>query len=384
MTEQDSVPNKPFVFGFVVDGDKFTDRESEQAELRSAFVHGQNVILISPRRYGKTSLVKLVLKQLPSKTHAAVFVDLFKVSSKQRLLNIYSKALSASLSNRFEEILQLIKEWIPALTPKIVFTADQAPEMGIEFNERQTNMDELIDKLWALPEYIAKKKKKHIVVVFDEFQDILALEDPSLLKRLRAVIQHQKHVSYCFMGSKRHMIEDIFLNAKNPLYHCGKVMTLDKILPAKLENFIAGQFVSAKIKIAPALCAHMTQLCHGHIYFVQMLGFETWERARGHKQVTSQHIDQAITHILHSQQVYFSSLWDRLSAKQKNLILAILLQGHSKLQNIQLLNQYDLGSATGVSKNLKALESQEMLEKQGADYTFANPFFPLWLRREIV
>ncbi|MBU1262738.1 ATP-binding protein [bacterium] len=212
----------PFKAGSTVTDEYFTDREEEIKTLLLDLKSGQNVILYSPRRFGKTSLILKVISHLKKEDCLCIYVDLFPISSKKRFAEILASAIAKGTSKRVEEVARKIKNFLPNIFPKIVLKGEGNMEFDLEFGERELDIEKLLTSLYDLPQNIASKRRKRIVMVFDEFQQIGQIDGEEIEKNLRSKIQHHNDVSYIFMGSKRHLMERIFNDKSRPFYKIGR------------------------------------------------------------------------------------------------------------------------------------------------------------------
>ena len=213
--------NRPFVYGISVSGDNFTDRIKETQRLKINFENGQNVILISPRRMGKTSLVRRVQELVDATIVQTVYIDIYDCRTEYDFYNKFATAIMKQTANKIDLALENIKQFLVRLTPKISFspdsTSDYALSLGITPKEYSP------EEILQLPELIAQKIGKHIVICIDEFQQVGEWTDSlTIQKRMRGVWQHQQHVSYCLFGSKQHMMTNLFQNKRMPFYQFGE------------------------------------------------------------------------------------------------------------------------------------------------------------------
>lgn len=201
--------NKPFIFGVATSGDNFTDREKETERLLLNFRYGVNTVLISPRRWGKTSLVQKVCRLAQSDKLKVVYLDIFSCRSEQDFYDAFAVAVLKQTSSKLDEWLENVKLFLSRITPKISMGIDPMKDFSIslEMNPKSNDIDEILH----LPEKIAQKKGCSIVVCIDEFQQIAEFKDSKTFqKRLRSVWQLQKSVSYCLFGSKKHLMNELF------------------------------------------------------------------------------------------------------------------------------------------------------------------------------
>ena len=187
--------NKPFMFGIPVEDDHFIGRQAELDRLVANFHYGINTILLSPRRWGKTSLVNKVAAMVNSKETIVVTMDIFSCRNEYDFYNVFSEAVLKQTSSRVEEWKDLAKGFIERLVPKLSLSLDGQTEYGVSLGiTPKTHQPE---EVLSLPETIASRKGCHIVVCIDEFQQVGEFPDSmSVQKRMRTVWQHQKNVSY--------------------------------------------------------------------------------------------------------------------------------------------------------------------------------------------
>jgi AAA+ ATPase superfamily predicted ATPase len=241
----------PFYFGKEVVGEAFTDRMAEAKELLADIEQGLNIIIYSPRRYGKTSLIKKVLGLARERGVLCFYLDLYPITNLRDFVKIYAQALSNSEpASRLKDFVKVLGKLIPKLLPKVTIGPKSGPELSFDlekvFREKEVILDDLLEAVHKL----AAKKRRPAVVVFDEFQEIAKLEEAGNLERkIRTHIQKQQNVSCVFLGSKRHLMQEAFKNKNRPLYNCGRHFPLGKISPADFSEFINRGFSKTDILI---------------------------------------------------------------------------------------------------------------------------------------
>ena len=205
--------NKPFIFGVATSGDNFTDRKNETARLLTNFKHGVNTVLISPRRWGKTSLVQKVCNLAKSDDLKVVYLDVFSCRSDREFYDAFASAVLKQTSSKWDEWVENAKLFLSRISPKISFGTDPMTDFSIslELNPKSDDINDILQ----LPEKIAQEKGCRIVICIDEFQQIAEFSDSKTFqKRLRTVWQLQKNVSYCLFGSKKHLMNELFEKKK--------------------------------------------------------------------------------------------------------------------------------------------------------------------------
>ena len=247
---------KPFIFGVATSGDNFTDREKETSRLVLNFRHGVNTVLISPRRWGKTSLVQKACRLAQSDKLKVVYIDIFSCRSDRDFYDAFASAILKQTSSKLDEWLEHAKLFLSRISPKISLGTDPMTDFSIslEMNPKSNEIDEILQ----LPEKIAQKKGCNIVVCIDEVQQIAEFKDSKTFqKRLRSIWQLQKSVSYCLFGSKKHLMNELFEKRSLPFYKFGDAIYLTKIGTADWVDYICGRFEATGKQISKELAEKM-------------------------------------------------------------------------------------------------------------------------------
>jgi len=369
----------PFIYGKIAETHDFTDREKESIHLSQNFFSLINTTIISPRRWGKSSLVKKVAKQVmsESKNIKICFIDIFNVRNESEFYVNFAQSLVKATSNRWEEWVENTKTFLSHLLPKVTFSPDNQAEIsfGIEWDELKKNADEIID----LAETIARAKGIKIVVCIDEFQSIGNFDDSLAFQRkLRAHWQHHQNVGYCLYGSKRHMLLNIFSNPEMPFYKFGDIMFLEKI-----DNKIWGKFIQKRFKdtgksIACKDAEYLAETVDNHSYYVQQLAQQAWLRTKSVCSISI--IDDSLQSIKNQLSLLFVGMTETLTATQLYFLRAII-DGETVFGQ-ENLKKYRLGTSANVIRIKDALLSKEIIDITAKNIEIQDPVFKLWLKEE--
>ena len=233
----------PFEYGSIAENEYFIDRIEDRRDLKTFLGGGINVMLISPRRWGKSSLVKAAMEELKQeqKDIRVCYLDAFKIFSEDELRTTPTSAILQGVSSTMEKRWADIVKFVQSISPSLTINSD--PVNAVEVNLNFKPLKESAEEILNLPEKIAKAKGIHVIVCIDEFQQLANLPDWKRLEgTMRSVWQGQHSTTYCLYGSKRHMMMDIFGNSKNPFYRFGQMMTLKKIAKEYWKPFIHDSF----------------------------------------------------------------------------------------------------------------------------------------------
>ena len=370
---------KAFVYGIAVEGENFTDRIAETKRLKRDFENGQNVVLISPRRMGKTSLVRRVISLVDTNKVAIVHLDIYDCRTEYYFYNKLASAVLRQTSGKGELMLHNIKEFLTRLTPKVSFGVDPANEMSVSLGIAPE--DYTPEEILQLPEKIAHKMGKHLVVCIDEFQQIGNFPDTlEVQKRVRSVWQLQQEVSYCLYGSKKHMLTNLFQNRRMPFYQFGDIRFLQPIALDDWIPFIRGKFEANGQTISNE---QITKICETVEYqssYVQQLA---WNVMLCSDEVVSEAaIDEAIDDLIGQNSTLFMQQTDGLSSYQMNFLKALAVGETGDFTSAAMLKKYNLGSKSNISRLQETLIKKELVEKTGRTMTIADPVFRLWMLRE--
>lgn len=372
--------NKPFIFGIATSGDNFTDRKKETERLLLNFQHGVNTVLISPRRWGKTSLVQKVCRLAQSDKLKIVYLDIFSCRSDKEFYNAFATAIIKQTSSKFEEWLDNAKLFLSRITPKISIGPDPMTDFSIslEMNPKSEDIDEILQ----LPEKIAQKKNCSIVICIDEFQQIAEFSDSKTFqKRLRTVWQLQKNVSYCLFGSKKHLMNELFENKSYPFYKFGDAIYLQKIGTQDWVEYICNRFSVTGKQISEQLAERICQAVDNHSSYVQQLAWLVWVHTD--KIATEKDFESAYQDIIDQNTPLFEKQTESLTTYQMNFLRAVLDGVHSEFTKQEILNKYQLGTSANISIVKRALEKKELIEIEKRKIIIPDPIMSVWLKREL-
>lgn len=374
-----NMENKPFVFGVETSEEHFTDREKETARLIQNFQNGINTILISPRRWGKTSLVHKVCNMVESEHIRTVRLDIFSCRSEKDFYDAFATAVLKQTSSRIEEWLENIRLFLSRISPRITMGPDPMSDFSIslEYNPKPQDVDDILQ----LPERIAQKRGYSIVVCIDEFQQIGEFRDSlTFQKRLRSVWQLQKSVSYCLFGSKKHMMSGLFENSSKPFYKFGDILFLQKIDTEAWKEYICSRFIATGKKISPELAENICRKVDNHSSYVQQYAWLVWIHTD--KEACTDDLNSAYLDLLDQNTPLFEKQTENLTTYQMNFLRAIVNGTHSEFSSREIIERYQLGSSANVSIIRKSLIDKELIDISRNQVHIPDPVMEEWLRRE--
>jgi len=372
----------PFRYGKVVEGLSFVNREKEKQMIKNNLLSGINTMLVSPRRLGKSSLVKTAMNEL-QKEHKNIkvcYLDAFTILTEEDFYQSFAREIVKAMGNTWESWISTAKKYLKALSPRISIGSDPMCDFSIGFHLSHIKENEL--ELLNLPEKIAQSKKIKLIVCIDEFQNLAKLNDyDALEKKMRSVWQHQQSVSYCLYGSKRHMMMDIFNSSSKPFYRFGQIMFLLKIPENEWIDFILHSFGKTGKKISVDLASKLVRNVQQHSWYVQQFAHFVWNLTED--EVTEDILQQASEQVIDANLPLYQSECETLSVGQINLLVAIA-SGEKFFTAVDVMNKYRLGTPQNVSKNKLVLQKRDIIDKTKDGFVFLDPVFERWFIREYV
>ena len=372
---------KAFIYGMSVGGDNFTDRIRETKRLKLNFENGMNTILISPRRMGKTSLVKKVMAEMNAPSVKPVYMDVYDCRSEYDFLNRFASVLMKETASRTDQILDNIKRFLIRVSPKISFSPEPMSEVSLSLGitPKEYRPEEILN----LPEIIAKEKGIHLVVCIDEFQQIGELPDTlTVQKRMRGVWQHQEHVSYCLFGSKKHLMTNLFQNKRMPFYQFGEMMYLDCIPTADWVQYITSRFEKYGKHLSDEMAERICKTVDNYSSYVQQLSWNLLAETNG--TATEEDFRNAVDALIAQCSGLFVQQTLGLTTYQLNFIRALCSGIHTDFGSKEVNAQFPLGTKSNIARIKNALTDKELIEERIDGTYLSDIVFEMWFNREFM
>ena len=371
----------PFRYGGVVSGDAFCNRQEELAELLSAMKNSEKLFVYSERRFGKTSLVRLALEQLPKEHYLSAYVDLWPTDGEASFSIAVARALAESMSTTADKLLDMARTFFGRLVPGITLDEEGKPKVTFAVSRADMSGPEL-DEVLAAPAKIAAQGKRKVAVVFDEFQQILEYNGDMIERRLRSIIQHHEDVSYIFLGSRKHLIQKMFLDKSRPLYRAGGHYPLGPISEKHWLPFIRRRFFDAGRRIADKHIHLVCSLTEGHPFYTQHLCHVLWELCEENAEVTEDLIEDAIQILLDRESYAYGTLWESLSMNQRRFLSGLANEPSGvKPFASEFIQRYRLRAASNVQRAADSLLERDIIDYEDGSFVITDRFFKIWIQK---
>ncbi len=357
----------------------FCDREKETDDLTRYAENFTNVVLSSPRRYGKTSLVKRVQGRLVKKGILPVYIDYFGISSVDEFVAKFAGAVYAVVYREksvFEKAVKIFTSLRPVIRPD----TEAGLTVTVEVSRGKSGMQLLEETMLGFSKFLESGRLK-CNVIFDEFQEVTELKESRLIEgTLRSHMQGQENVSYFFVGSRRRILLDIFNDKKRPFYNSAISYVLPPLPAEDTVKYLSGLFRESGKNCPENIARRIHALAEGYPYYIQKLSYFVYEAAKN--KVTDADLNGGLSQLFSEETPLFEIMLQALRPRQISLLSAIAKEPVASPFAMEYINRHRLGSLGGVQAAIKKLSEIDYIEKAATGWKVPDPLFALWLKRK--
>ncbi|MEO8146323.1 MAG: ATP-binding protein [Bacteroidia bacterium] len=364
--------------GKPVTGKDFIGREEEIRLMMQLLAQGQSIVLIAPRRYGKTSLVNEVLRRLENKGFYTVYVDIFSNPTMEGLASDITKQVLANkrLDKAFSNFVKSVKD----VAKNIQFRTELHDfEFMLGFNERHRDENLLLDESIGFIELFSKKNNKRMVAAFDEFGDLKKYGSEKTVKLFRSRIQTHKNASYIFSGSYESVMNELFVTPRSPFYRFARIIQLRGISKEIFAQHISEKLNSNKQKITNDALNEVYDFTNGHPYYTQLMLQQMVLFYQKSKEIGKHEIGAIKNDLLTIEINYIEKTWEELSKTKESI--PVLLALVEKREPVYAATAKHPGNT---ARALRKLIHNGTLYKDGSTYRFNDPLLLLWIEKNII
>jgi uncharacterized protein len=385
-------PN-PFEFGRAVHVESIVDREEELQRLAGAVRNGERLFLIGPRRYGKTSLLNVVQRQVEKEGVVVLKYDVEKFASTELLAKALLTGAIRALTGPVEKLSaaasRQIKHFFGSLKPELSYGLEDATLSVSLVGERRPEtaalplLTEVLDGIDAM----AKSRAMRVVVILDEFQQLVAAGGVKAERQIRASVQTHQNVSYLFAGSKTRLLTDMTSQHGRPFYRMGSSLFLGPVPRSAFVPFLVRGFEQRGFKVGSGAVERILDLAEDVPYSVQRLAHRCWDLLAGspaaHRTLTPSFVERTLQRMALEDDPAYTQLWMSLTAVQKRALNAVAGRSGRKLLSKAVADEYGLPVAS-MQKALKALHDRGIIREEqilgAVRWRLDDPFFATWLK----
>ncbi len=369
----------PFIVTGKIEPEYFCDRVTESARLVKSVTNGNNMVIISPRRMGKTGLIQFCYdKPEIADEYYTFFIDILHTSSLREFTYLLGREIYETLLPRSRKMTSLFIQTIKSISGKFGFD----PITGMPtFNVELGDIDRPEYTLDEIFQYLARADKPCIVAI-DEFQQIAKYPEKNIEAQLRTHIQKLRNCNFIFAGSERHMMQEMFTSAARPFYHSADMLELKAIVPEIYIPFIVSHFEKRTRHIAPDDVERVYNLFKGHTYYVQKTFNEAFADTPEGEECTLETLRAAIDNMIASNDTIFREILSNIPEKQKELLYAIAKEGEAeRITSAAFIKRHSLASASSVQSAMKKLLEKDIITEINKVFSVTDRLFAMWMNR---
>ena len=369
----------PFVLVGKIKPEYFCDRVEESARLVRQVTNESNVVLISPRRVGKTGLIDFCFdKPEIRQNYVTIFVDILRTSSLNEFIYLLGRNVFESIGLRSQKMMKRIVATLKSLNGSFGYDPiNNIPTFDIRLGE-------IRDPAYTLEEIFSciEQSDKRCIIAIDEFQQIVNYPEKHIEALLRSHIQRMTNANFIFAGSERHLMSEMFLDSARPFYNSADVMILDPIGEDKYTEFVQHHFANSGKQIKAEAIHRVYQAVEGNTYYLQKVFHDLFAEADPASYCDEGQAERAIQQLIDENHHKYSDILSRLSLPQKELLYAIAQEGRAtKITSGDFIRRNHLKSASSVQAAAKKLLEYHILSTDRNEYYVDDQLMRLWLIR---
>lgn len=369
----------PFVVTGKIEPEYFCDRVQESARLIKSVTNSNNLVIISPRRMGKTGLIRFCYEKPEiSEAYYTFFIDILHTSSLREFIYLLGREIYETLLPRSRKMAKLFIQTLKSISGKFGFDPlTNMPTFSLELGDIE-RPEYTLEEIFR---YLADADKPCIVAI-DEFQQISKYPEKNIEALLRTHIQQLRNSHFIFAGSERHLMQEMFTSAAHPFYHSADILELKAIAPEVYIPFITGHFEKRNRTVAAENVAKVYRLFKGHTYYVQKTFNEAFADTPENEECTLAVIQTAIDHMMEANDTIFREILSNIPEKQKELLYAIARDGEvERITSTDFIKRHRLSSASSVQSAVKKLLEKDVITEINKVFAVTDKLFALWINK---
>lgn len=367
----------PFVVTGKIEPEYFCDRVSESAKLTKSLVNGNNMVLLSPRRMGKTGLIQFCYDKAEIKnSYYTFFIDILPTSSLKEFTFLLGKEVFESLAPRSKTMLSLFVQTLKSISGKFGFDpATNLPTFNVELGDIQ-RPEYTLEEIFS---YLSAADKPCIVAI-DEFQQVAKYPEKNMEALLRTHIQKIKNCNFVFAGSERHLMDAMFNSSARPFYRSADLLELNAIDEHIYVPFIQQLFETEGRKISTDTIKSVYQIYNGHTYYIQKTFNEAFSNTLPGETCTIELLNQQMVTIIDGYASIFKQILSNIPERQKELLYAIAREGSvQRINSAEFIKRHSLASASSVQSAILKLLDKDIVTEINKKFSVTDKFFALWI-----
>lgn len=369
----------PFVVSGRIRPEYFCDRKAESERMIKLLTNGNNVVLKSDRRMGKTGLIQYCFDQpVLHDNYYTFFVDILHTTCLQELVHELGRTVYEQTVPRGKKMVQSFVKALRSIAGNMGFDANTGlPTFSVglgDIERPEYTLEEIFGYL--------QQADKPCIVAIDEFQQVAKYPEKNIEALLRGHIQRIDNCHFVFAGSERHMLEQMFNSRNHPFYKSADNINLGAIDMDVYVEFMCQKFQEKGKSLDAEVAKDVYEMYEGHTYYVQKTMNEAFANTPKGGTCLQKTLETAISDILAGNDYYYREQLSRMTIKQKMLLYAIAEEGVAKqITSADFIKRHKLPSASSVQSAIKRLLSDDYVVEDAKQFRVNDRFFRLWIRR---
>ncbi|MDR0940536.1 MAG: ATPase [Mediterranea sp.] len=371
--------NNPFVITGDIPEQYFCDRREESGKVIRTLSHGGNLCLISPRRMGKSKLVRHCYnKPEISSGHYTFYIDILHTSSLREFTYVFGLNVFETLHSQSRKMLMAFAQGLKSISARFGFDpVSGTPTFSLELGDISRPEFTLTEIFGCL-----EKADKPCVVTFDEFQQITRYPESNIEALLRAHIQHLSNVHFVFAGSERHLVSEMFFSSARPFYNSTSILELRPIATDEYIPFVCHWFQARQRSVSEEDARSIYRLFDGNTYYMQKTFHEAFANTPQGEACTLETLRATINDMLEEASDVYRQLLSRVPERQKELLYAISKDGKAqKIMSADFIRRHALASSSAVQSAARKLLDLDMLAVDDSTYFIPDTLLRMYLNR---
>jgi len=367
----------PFVLVGKIKPAYFCDRKEESERMVRQVTNGANVVLISPRRLGKTGLIDFCFEKPQIKQHyQTIFIDILRTSSLNEFTYLLGRSVFDTLGRRSQKMMKRIVATMKSLSGSFGYDPiNGMPTFDIRLGDI-TNPEYTLEEIFTCIE----QADKRCIIAVDEFQQICNYPEKNIEALLRTHIQRSTNANFIFSGSERHLMGNMFLDSARPFYNSADVMMLSPIPEEKYLAFVKQHFDESGRKVDDEAVLNAYQAIEGNTYYLQKIFHDIYACLDTGATLQTSHVDEALQRLIGENHQKYSEILSRLSLSQKELLYAIAEEEHARsITSANFIHRHHLKSASSIQAATKKLLEYHILSIEAGTYYIEDQLMRRWL-----
>ena len=370
----------PFIVAGKIPAKYFCDRKEEAARLTDCIQNQENVVLISPRRMGKSKLIDYCFdKSAIRNSYYTLEADILQTTSLQEFIQVLGCVVYKQLARRSERLFKLFAATLRSLSASFGFDPIQnTPTFDIKLGDI-TAPEYTLDEIFA---YIEKADKRCIIAI-DEFQQITNYAEKNVEAILRTRIQRCSNANFIFAGSRRRILNEMFLSNKRPFYQSATLIQLDPIPKETYLKFVKKHFDDGQKNIEKEAVTNVYNTFEGVTYYMQRMMHDCFMEVPSHEVCTEAMAQKIIQRFVQENDTRLREMMSFISEQQKALLYAVCKEGTARhITSAAFVRNHNLKSQSSVQFAIKRLLELDLITEQERQYHISDPLLRLWIQHE--